>query len=317
MSDIKTLICRILKECVHLKRKESIYILADNSHLLLALAFYEIAVKLNAKATLNILPDISQKEVSPLVSLYPIIKLNDILLLLTENSQSHVPTRRKLSKIGLRIASMPGVNEDCLMRSMIGSAKEMIKLSEKLADILTIACNCRLTTPAGTDLRFSLKNRQGYSDTGQLNNPGDFTNLPAGEASTAPASTSTNGRLVIDGSFPTMGILKNPVEISIKDGRAVRITGGDEAVVIRKMLGSYGKDARVIAEIGIGTNPRAKFTGLTIEDEKVFGTMHVAFGNNLSFGGNNAVGCHYDAVIPSPTLVLDGKTVLKHGIFNV
>lgn len=44
-----------------------------------------------------------------------------------------------------------------------------------------------------------------------------------------------------------------------------------------------------MAEFGIGTNYKAKLVGLILEDEKVFGTIHIAFGNNLSMGGRISV----------------------------
>ena len=54
---------------------------------------------------------------------------------------------------------------------------------------------------------------------------------------------------------------------------------------LKDMLDEVGKDARNIAEFGIGTNDSAKLSGVLLEDEKVMGTVHIALGNNISMGG--------------------------------
>jgi leucyl aminopeptidase (aminopeptidase T) len=69
----------------------------------------------------------------------------------------------------------------------------------------------------------------------------------------------------------------------------------------------------VVAEFGVGVNPGARITGLTILDEKARGTAHVAFGTNVSFGGTNTAGVHIDAVLRAPTVHLDGVPLLENG----
>jgi leucyl aminopeptidase (aminopeptidase T) len=99
----------------------------------------------------------------------------------------------------------------------------------------------------------------------------------------------------------------------IRDGHVIRITGDEEAVKIRNILKPFGSQSRNVAELGIGTNPDAQLTGCTLEDEKKLGTVHIGFGNNISFGGKISVNCHYDSVILNPTLVIDTKTIIKDG----
>ena len=105
--------------------------------------------------------------------------------------------------------------------------------------------------------------------------------------------------------------------MTVKNGYVSRITGGDEADTVRSLLRQFGRPGRNIAEVGVGTNPHAKFTGCTLEDEKVLGNVHVALGNNISFGGKISVRCHYDAVLLKPTLVIDGKTIVENGELQV
>ena len=63
----------------------------------------------------------------------------------------------------------------------------------------------------------------------------------------------------------------------------------------------------------MGTNDRAQLTGNILEDEKILGTVHVAFGASAGIGGTVSVPIHLDAVILDASLEVDGQNVLDHG----
>ena len=71
----------------------------------------------------------------------------------------------------------------------------------------------------------------------------------------------------------------------------------------------------ITAELGIGTNHAAVLCGNILEDEKVYGTVHIAFGSNTSFGGTNKADCHMDGIILEPDLYLDDELIMKKGVF--
>ncbi len=105
-----------------------------------------------------------------------------------------------------------------------------------------------------------------------------------------------------------LGLIKNAnIRIEVNDGYAVKITGGSLAKKLNKQLDEVGKEARNIAEFGIGTNDSAKLSGVLLEDEKVMGTIHIALGNNLSMGGKVDVPIHLDGVVKKPTVYMDGQ----------
>jgi len=43
------------------------------------------------------------------------------------------------------------------------------------------------------------------------------------------------------------------------------------------------------------------------------GTVHIALGDNISMGGRVSVPSHLDLIIKNPTLVIDGKELIKDG----
>jgi leucyl aminopeptidase (aminopeptidase T) len=150
------------------------------------------------------------------------------------------------------------------------------------------------------------------ADDGDLTASGAFGNLPAGEGFVAPVEGATGGLVVFDGSIWPIGKLDDPLTIEIEDGYATAMSGG-QADEFDRVLRRYGRDADAVAELGIGTNDAAELTGNVLEDEKILGTIHVAFGDNHTFGGAIRVSSHQDGVVLAPTVRIDSAVVLEDG----
>ena len=187
-------------------------------------------------------------------------------------------------------------------------AAHTLSLAERLRGSSTV----RLITSLGTDLRMSLAGREWKTDTGLLRGQGEFGNLPAGEIYIAPIEDSAEGVLVIDKCFPGL-LLSEPVRLVFEKGRVTQIEGGAGAGYLEKAIAQYGDSTRVIAELGIGTNPQARLQGNIITDEKVLGTIHVAIGRNDFLGGKNIAPIHIDGVVSRPTVWIDDKMILDKG----
>jgi leucyl aminopeptidase (aminopeptidase T) len=164
----------------------------------------------------------------------------------------------------------------------------------------------------------SIQGRLVERDTGLLLKKGDFGNLPAGEVYTAPVEGTAEGTLVFDGAIASVGILKKPVTVAVKEGFATSITGGPQASKFDALLAEVKKkEAYNVAELGVGCNPKGRLIGIILEDEKVYGTVHVALGDNSTFGGNVQAGVHLDGIMLKPTMFLDGKIVIKDGVWTI
>jgi leucyl aminopeptidase (aminopeptidase T) len=236
----------------------------------------------------------------------------DVLIAPTTKSISHTEARRAASERGVRAATMPNVTEDMLVRAMSANYEEVRRRSGILAELLTAGAGVRITSPKGMDLSLSIEGRTGISDDGDLRAPGSFGNLPAGEGFVAPVEGTASGRIVFDGSIWPIGLLEEPLEVDVVDGYAESFSGA-AATAFRGIVEPYGKDAVAVAELGIGTNDAAELTGQVLEDEKILGTIHIAFGDNRSFGGSIRVSSHQDGVVLSPTVTIDGEVVLAQG----
>ena len=175
----------------------------------------------------------------------------------------------------------------------------------------------RVTAPGGTDITMPIKGRQAHASSGLFREKGLWGNLPTGESYLAPLEGESNGIVVVDGSMASVGMIKDPIHIVVKDGYATDIKGGAEAKLLIELLEPHGKDARTVAEFGIGTNDKAILTGNILEDEKVMGTIHIAFGDNKSMGGSVRVASHLDGLIKEPSVWFDDKMIMKDGKFVI
>jgi len=188
-------------------------------------------------------------------------------------------------------------------------------INEKLIAKLKIKNKIKITTKKGTNVEFYTKGRKWIGDDGIYTKKLAFGNLPAGEIFIAPLEGKTNGTIVVDASVGGIGKIDKNIEIIVKNGFIEDMQGGKIASQFKKLL--KNKLYKNIAEIGIGTNYKAKITGNVLEDEKVMGTCHIAFGNNKHFGGKVDVPFHVDVVIKKPTIYADGVLIMKDGKIKI
>ena len=176
-----------------------------------------------------------------------------------------------------------------------------------------------LTTPGGTHLEANIEGRDAYNNTGMADQPGMLEGLPTIEVYIAPLEAEANGVLVIDASCSGgIGVIEEPIVITIRDGKAVSFEGGKQAGDLEKIFSRLNDPkAFQLAEIAVGMNPNARITGCINEDEGKYGTCHCAIGSNAGFGGINEVPVHIDMVQWKPTLEIDGEVIFKDGVLVV
>jgi leucyl aminopeptidase (aminopeptidase T) len=236
----------------------------------------------------------------------------DVFIAPASRSLSHTLARKRASEAGARGATMPHVTADMLGRLMAIDFDRLRSRSHAIADLLDKGTEAHVTCPRGTDLRLDLRGRQGIADDGDLTARGAFGNLPCGEGFIAPLETVGGGRLVIDGTIATVGVPSAPVELEVEEGSLVSASGDDGARLM-ELLTAHGGDGTHVAELGVGTNEKAILSGEVLEDEKLLGTVHVAFGASAAIGGTIQVPVHLDCVVMEPDLMVDGTRVVENG----
>ena len=247
------------------------------------------------------------------------IKGAKVAIAITTYSLTHTDARVNACKAGARVASMPMFVAEMFYPGgpMASDYREIDKESRKIAELITRAKEAKIISPRGTGISFSLKGRKGMVDAGIFTEKGAWGNLPSGEAYCAPVEGTAEGKLVVEPNwYPD---LKEKMTLMFKKGSVTEIVGGGKiGDEYRGLLDFKKKDEpyvsrRNLAELGVGTNPNAKRPDNILESEKIKGTVHLAIGDNSHMGGKVSSDLHQDFIIPKPTLMLDGRAIMKDG----
>jgi aminopeptidase len=142
----------------------------------------------------------------------------------------------------------------------------------------------------GTDLRLRVDGRTWINSDGRRN-------MPSGEIFTGPIEDSANGTITFTLPSNPSGTEVSGVRLTFVDGRVTEYSAQRGAEYLAAALDSDA-GARYLGELGIGTNPGIdRATGMTLLDEKIGGTVHLALGRSYpETGGNNDSSVHWDLV---------------------
>lgn len=302
-----------LVDCMAVQPGETVMILTDENKRNIGVTLWQVAKELNAEAIFVEMAPRSRNGEEPPAPVAAMMAMSSVVLCPTTKSVTHTAARREAVARGARIATLPGVTEEMMIRCLNADYHAIAERSIRLSQELQKAGEIHVTSPAGTDIVMQRGDRYPKPDTGLFHHPGESGNLPGGETFFAPIEGTAQGTIVFEAAVAGVGKIKRPIRLLVRNGIAVEITGGPEAQKLNELVDAVGPSGRNIAELGIGTNDKAKITGLILEDEKVMGTVHIALGDNKSMGGNVAVSSHLDGLILEPTVRLDGRIIMQAG----
>ena len=218
----------------------------------------------------------------------------------------------------------PSVTVDMFERTVPIDYKKLGANCSKLKAVLDKAAEVRITTREGTDLVLGLRKRKAEMDNGDFSKPGAGGNVPAGEVYVSPELGTGEGHIAFNGCIASEGgviLIRNPIEVEVKENMVTKIRGGREArklkatlesakrmtrkfaregKIPRKVVPEYLKNIYNLGELGIGLNEKARIVGNMLEDEKVFRTCHIAIGSN--YDGDAKALVHLDGLIKRPTV---------------
>ncbi len=304
-----------VKDCLRVQKNELLLVVTDTELVEIGEALMEAGHSLDAVPILMKIYPLSRNGEEPPEPVAQAMAHSDVVVAPTSKSISHTAARRNACAAGARVATMPGITKDTMIRGLNADYYAIAERTKRVTEMLTAAKVARVTSEAGTDITIPIDGINAIASTGLFFEPGAFGNLPSGEAYMMPVEGASSGIFVVDGSMAGIGDLagKTPITVKVENGYAVEITGGPEADILKGKLEPLGKAAYNAAELGVGTNDAAKIIGNILEDEKVMGTVHIALGNNMSMGGTVDVPIHLDGIIKDPTVELDGKMIMDKG----
>jgi 2,5-dihydroxypyridine 5,6-dioxygenase len=313
---------KVIRILARVKEREKVLIAADTDTVVVAEALAAAALDITPEVVTTVMPPVAVDGDEPPAIVAAALLAADVALLPVSYSISHSTATRNALRKGTRVLSLPATTPDQLVR---GGAEADFEAASpavrRMGDLLTAASTAHLTSPAGTDCTFDLRGRSGNAHDCILDRPGKFSAFPNIEANISPVDGTTEGTIVFDGSIPNLriGPLRNPVVCTVRKGNIVKVEGGHEADMIRKVWAEMG-DAAVynIAQLAIGMNPAIPLlTGVWAQDHGAYGTVHIGIGTSANIGGTTKAACHFDGMMYRPTLKLDGKNVLEGGELRI
>ena len=322
-------------ECVfEAKPRESLVIFCDDTRMNIGKAFHQAAENLRLDSKLILLatdPAVFRTDIPAEIDEYLKTKRPLIYINLLRGIREETPFRIKLIQLETsdhktRLGHCPGLTEDMLTNGALAltqmAHRKMQDLADNLIAKLQPARRIELTSPSGTCVSFSVKGRSFFTDTKIDWKTMKWMNLPTGEVIVGPVEDSLEGEVVCDVAIGGIGLLDAPVILAVESGRVYDVTSSNSDVVNRIKNSLQIDDmASVVGEFAFGINSKARFTEEFLESEKVFGTVHIAFGNNSDYpGGENNSRNHMDFLMSKPNVRMVSESgcpieVLRKGKF--
>jgi leucyl aminopeptidase (aminopeptidase T) len=309
-SELKRALRTVVRDCLGVRAGEDVLVIADPPSRELGDALREAAQEADGDATLAVIAERPSHGSEPPPSVAAALKAADVYIAPTTKSLSHTRARKAATEAGVRGATLPGVTADLLARVMAVDFAALRERSRAVAARLDAADEALITCPRGTDLRLDLRDRSGIADDGDLSAPGAFGNLPCGEGFIAPAGGEG---IVVASTLASFGLVEEPARLTVDGGRLTAAADPAGERFLAHLREHGGEDGTNLAELGVGTNDRATLTGNVLEDEKILGTVHVAFGASAAIGGTVSVPVHEDVVVLDATLDVAGEPLLSEG----
>lgn len=333
MGTIEQGVRQAVENCLKVQPGEKALIITDQQTIEIGSAIKAAIEKITGEVEFFVMEDFGTRPIDMPDAIEEAIRTADVSVYAAQGAEGELQSFRMPmlkaieANTALRHAHMIGITPQIMCDGMCSDYNEIKRISRLVYEKVSGAEQIEVITENGCNFTacFSPELKWVVSD-GDIK-PGRWLNLPDGEVFTCPIDV--NGTVVIDGClgdfFAEMyGSLEDtPITVEIENGRAIResIECADEQ--LREKFTDYlfenAENSNRVGEFAIGTN-----TGLTgliynlLQDEK-FPGVHIAFGSPLpgKTGADWDCSTHIDGVIISPTIIVDGLTIMDKGQFRL
>jgi leucyl aminopeptidase (aminopeptidase T) len=299
-----------VRQCLNLGNEESCVVVTDDERRDIGEALYREASRVTDDAVLLQYPPGPQHGAEPPAPVAAAMAEADVFLAPTTKSLSHTRARSRACEAGARGATLPGITENVMRVGLDADYEAIAEACAAIHDQVAGAEAVRVESPQGTDITFYPGEREWLQDTGMVHDPGDFSNLPAGETFVSPESA--DGTYVVDGTMMPHGLLEadQRLRFEVEDGLVTDISDDAVREQVEAAAEEVGQAAYNLAELGIGANVGVEsLMGSVLLDEKAGGTVHIAIGDDAGIGGDTEAPIHLDGILREPTVYADGEEV--------
>jgi aminopeptidase len=224
----------------------------------------------------------------------------------------------------IRYAHMVGVTPEIMQQGMRSDYRMIDRLSDKLRDRMLRAQTLTVKSGAGTTIAAHFDRGLDWVKTSGLISPRYWSNLPAGEVFTTPATV--DGTFVCDATAGDhfngkYGDLQaTPLVLEIKGARLVRVECPRKD--LEQEFWSYchtDENSDRVGELAFGTNlGLSEMIGILLQDEK-FPGVHLAFGDpyGSQTHANWKSKTHVDVLTRLCDVWIDDDQVIRKGRYQL
>lgn len=301
MQQMNQIVEGLLANNFNFDQQSRFYVLTDDTTQVLGKAFAEGLRANGYDTTVEVMADRAKNGEEPPENIAQKWYDYTAVFCLTKYSLTHTVARKEANKRGVSVITMPGITEDIFFNgAMMADYSKVEQETLVRATQLSEASSVIIRTGGQYELTLPIAGREGLPSTGVFKTKAASGNLPSGEAYIAPLEGQATGEILITGSIASLGLVDEPVLLTIREGLLVEATGAQGKALLTILGEGAGRN---VAELGIGTNYKARIIGTILEDEKAYDTVHVAFGSNHTFGGTVNAGVHIDCVTKNPEII--------------
>ena len=306
----------LVEVCAGVKPHENVLIVTDFMMMTIAESLATAAYRAGAEVSIGTILPRSGHGQEPPPPISAAMNKAEVIFTPVTYSITHTRAVKEACEAGSRIIAMTDFKEHMLIRGGLeADFNETKMICQKFARAFERGSEAVLTSTGGTRLTMSKKDRPGNA-LFCIVEPGQMSPAPNVEANFSPVEGTAEGVIVADASIPyiDIGVLTEPVTATVEKGMITDIQGGHQAKILADDLQSRN-DLNVynVAELGVGLNPKCILQGIMLEDEGVYGSVHIGIGTNITLGGNVKAAIHYDLLMWEATIEMDGTVLLEKG----
>jgi aminopeptidase len=318
-----------VRTCLAVQPGEVVTVVTDERTLEVAASLLHALHEVAANPSVLMLEDLASR---PLRHMPPAVlrrvAAGSVAIACLQPQEGEIASRRELVDMveqrRIRYAHMVWINDAIMRQGMRADYHAVDALSERVLAYLRPARSVVVRSAAGTELRARFDAALHWVKTSGLISPRCWSNLPAGEVFTTPATV--DGIFVVDGAVgdylcPKYGDLSaHPLTLEVAGGR-LRAAHCANAALLHDFLAYCGAEENGdrVGEFALGTNVAVeRLIGNLLQDEKVPG-VHIAFGNpyGSQTGARWTCSSHIDAITRQCDVWADGRQIMAGGRYLV
>jgi len=231
---------------------------------------------------------------------------------------------RVVERRQIRYAHMIGVTPEIMQQGMRADYRKVDELSDRLRERMLGAETLTVKTGAGTSFSAHFDRGLDWVKTSGLISPRYWSNLPAGEVFTTPATV--DGTFVCDATAGDYfngkygDLQATPLTMTIEAGRLMKVDCARKD--LEEEFWSYthtDENSDRVGELAFGTNlGLTEMIGILLQDEK-FPGVHIAFGDpyGSQTHANWKSKTHVDVLTRNCDVWIDDDQVIERGRYQL